>query len=337
LKEALHWEALSQGNVRCYLCPNTCVILPGKQGICRVRENREGRLYSVNYGQVASLGLDPVEKKPLFHFHPGGLVLSIGTYGCNFTCRFCQNWQISQMSPSCTMLTPGQIVKLCLSEQKRYPNTVGIAYTYNEPTVWYEFVSECAQEAKAEKLSNVLVTNGYISKEALRELLPSIDALNIDVKAWQDDFYRRIAGGKLKPVLETVEEAYAAGAWVEITYLVIPGENDKEEDMKKLTTWLGKINPAIPLHLSRFFPAYHFHNPPTPFSTLEKLRGIARERLQHVYIGNAWKKGYADTYCARCGRTLLERGALELEGVLLENGACPNCLETLEIVGKVWM
>lgn len=337
MKEALFWEALEQGRVKCNLCPNTCVILPGKQGVCRARENQGGRLYSVNYGQVASLGLDPVEKKPLFHFNPGSLVLSAGTYGCNLSCKFCQNWQISQMNPSYTMLTPGQIVEICLAHKKRYPNTVGIAYTYNEPTVWYEFVKECAQEAKLQGLSNVIVTNGYISKEALRGLMPLADALNIDVKAWQEDFYRRIAGGRLKPVKETVESACEAGAWVEITYLVVPGENDSDEDMKELTAWLGKISPGIPLHLSRYFPAYQLDFPPTPLSTLERLRQLARERLQHVYIGNAWKKGYADTYCPRCGETLLERGALELEGVLLENGACPNCLETLEIVGKIWM
>ncbi len=337
MKEALYWEALEQGKVKCNLCPNACVIPPGKQGICRVRENRGGRLYSVNYGRVTSLGLDPVEKKPLFHFNPGGLVLSAGTYGCNLSCKFCQNWQISQMNPSYTMLTPRQIVDICLYYKKRYPNTVGIAYTYNEPTVWYEFVKDCAQEAKLHGLSNVLITNGYISKEAFGSLLPLIDALNIDVKAWQEDFYQRLVGGRLKPVIETVESACEAGAWVEITYLVVPGENDSDKDMKELTAWLGRINPGIPLHLSRYFPAYQLDIPPTPLSTLERLRHLARERLQHVYIGNAWKKGYADTYCARCGEVLLERGALELERVSLENGACPNCLETLEIVGKIWM
>ncbi len=336
MKEALCWEPLTKAQVRCNLCPNMCVILPGKRGACKVRENRGGRLYSVNYGQVTSIGLDPVEKKPLFHFHPGSLVLSLGTYGCNFTCRFCQNWQISQMTPLCTMLSPKQAVDTCVSYKERYPNTVGMAYTYNEPTVWYEFVKECAEEAKTQGFANVLVTNGYIGKEALSELLPLIDAMNVDVKAWHGDFYRRIAGGRIEPVLDTVATAFDAGTWVEITYLVVPGENDKGEDIKGLAGWLSDIDPGIPLHLSRYFPAYRHYRPPTSLASLERLREIAREKLDYVYIGNAWKKGYADTLCPQCGELLLERGTLELEGAYLCEGTCPKCHRGLDIVGAVW-
>lgn len=336
MKEARFWEQLSDKKVRCNLCPNTCVILPGQQGVCRVRENRDGRLYTINYGQVTSLGLDPVEKKPLFHFEPGGLVLSLGTYGCNFSCVFCQNWQISQMRPRYTMMTPEEVVRAALSQRKRYKNTVGIAYTYNEPTVWFEFVYECARTAKNAGLKNVLVTNGYISQEALEEVLPFIDALNVDVKAWQESFYRRLVHGRLKPVLKTVERA-SKSAWVEVTYLVIPGENDQEEDMRTFSSWLKSVDPKIPLHLSRYFPAYQMDKPPTPIATLERLREVAMENLPYVYIGNVWKKGYADTFCPECKQVLLERGSLELEASHIKDGVCPNCHKPVDIVGDIWI
>lgn len=337
MKEALWWKPLEQGKVKCELCPNLCIIQPGKRGICQVRENRDGRLYALNYGQVASICLDPIEKKPLYHFHPGALVLSLGTYGCNFQCAFCQNWRISQARPACTQLTPKQVIDICSSQKKRYPATIGMAYTYNEPTVWYEFVKECAVLAKAQGLANVLVTNGYIEEQALDELIPLIDAMNIDVKAWNDDFYRRVVRGKSHPVRRTVEQAAAAGVWVEITYLVVPGENDTAQDIQGLATWLSHIHPGIPLHLSRYFPAYKYDKPPTPLKTLENLREVAREQLDYVYIGNAWKTGYAETLCPRCGQLLLERGALELERANLHQGACPGCLRPADIVGTVWL
>ncbi|HHW18342.1 MAG TPA: AmmeMemoRadiSam system radical SAM enzyme [Firmicutes bacterium] len=336
MKEARYWEVLSDGKVRCTLCPNTCVILPGGQGVCRVRENREGKLYSRAYGRVTSIGLDPVEKKPLYHFHPGGLVFSIGTYGCNFSCEFCQNWHISQMNPEYTMLSPDDVVKLALGHRKRYENTVGIAYTYNEPTVWWEFVYECARKAKEAGLSNVLVTNGYIAEGPLEELLPYIDALNIDVKAWKEDFYKRVVHGRLDPVLKTVEKSLES-SWVEVTYLVIPGENDSEEDVRAMSSWLKSLSPAIPLHLSRYFPAYRFSRPPTPVRTLERLREVAMENLYYVYVGNVWKKGYADTLCPKCGEVLLERGALQLEASHLKDGLCPACNRPLDVKGTVWM
>lgn len=337
MKEALHWESGKEGVVRCRLCPHGCSIEPGKTGICGVRQNHEGRLYSENYGKVTSIGLDPVEKKPLFHFHPGGLLLSIGTYGCNLKCKFCQNWQISQMKPPYYVYTSEEIVEIALLQQKTYPNCVGIAYTYNEPTVWYEFVLECAQLAKSKGLSNVLVSNGYISPEPLDDLLPFVDAMNIDVKAWDDEFYRRMVSGRIEPVLRTVEEALSSGTWVEVTYLVIPGENDSDEDVRGVARWLSGISKEIPLHLSRFFPAYQLDLPPTPLSTLERLRDVAREDLHYVYIGNAVKKGYADTCCPNCGQVLLARGGLELEHAFLKERACPTCGRELEFVGKIWI
>ncbi len=335
LTQARFWEKEDEDKARCRLCPHGCLILPGKSGICQVRENKKGVLYSKNYGLLSSLALDPAEKKPLFHVDPGGYLFSIGSFGCNFGCEFCQNWQISQQQPDLYEATPDKVVSLALEQKRKYPNVTGIAYTYNEPTVWMEFVVDCARKAKDSGLRNVLVTNGYISEEAMSEVLPFIDALNIDVKGWTEEFYRRIIHGRLAPVLRTVEAAHEK-AWVEVTYLVIPGENDKDDDLRSLAKWLAGLSPAIPLHLSRYFPNYRFERPATPVATLERLRDVALCELHYVYIGNAWKKGYADTSCPECHTVLLERGGLDLEASHLHDGACPKCGRPLEMVGKVW-
>ena len=333
--EARFYQKLDEGKVKCLLCPHGCVIAPGRSGICRVRENRDGILYASTYGLVSSVALDPIEKKPLFHVDPGSYLLSIGSYGCNFSCEFCQNWQISQERPELYEATPEKIVDMALDQKDRRPNVTGIAYTYNEPTIWMEFVLDCAKLAKRQGLRNVLVTNGFISRDALEEALLYVDALNIDVKAWTEGFYRDIVHGRLSPVMETVERAKEK-AWVEVTYLVVPGENDRDEDVRGLSQWLARLDPAIPLHLSRYFPAYRFRRPATPIETLERLRKVALERLHYVYIGNAWKKGYADTVCPECKTVLLERGGLELERSHLSDASCPTCGRRLEMVGRVW-
>ncbi len=335
MAEARFWQKEAEGKVKCRLCPHGCLILPGKTGVCQVRENREGTLYSRNYGLLSSVALDPAEKKPLFHVDPGSYLFSLGSYGCNFSCEFCQNWQISQERPELYEATPERVVSMAMDQKQRHPSVTGIAYTYNEPTVWMEFVVDCARRAKDVGLRNVLVTNGYVSGEALDEALKVVDALNIDVKGWTEQFYRTIVHGRLQPVIETVEKAREK-AWVEVTYLVIPGENDRDEDVRSLSRWLAGLSPAIPLHLSRYFPAYRFQRPATPIATLENLREVAMERLHYVYIGNAWKTGYADTFCPECKSVLLERGGLELEKSHLVGGACPDCGRPLEMVGKVW-
>ncbi|HHW26161.1 MAG TPA: AmmeMemoRadiSam system radical SAM enzyme [Firmicutes bacterium] len=334
--EARFYRSQEGGKVACELCPHGCVIPPGKYGICRVRQNLDGKLVSRNYGAVTSLALDPVEKKPLFHVHPGGMLLSVGSFGCNFRCEFCQNWQISQARPYCEVFEPEEIV-LCASQRRQADRrVVGIAYTYNEPTVGLEFVLDSARLANEQGLLNVMVTNGFISPKALEEVLPLVGAFNIDVKAWDEDFYRDLAGGRLEPVKKTVERAVRYGAWVEVTCLVIPGQNDRDEDMEGLSGWLGSLSPAIPLHLSRYFPAYKSREQVTPTETLERLREVALRNLHYVYIGNAWKTGYADTRCPKCGELLLERGGMELEASYLDGKACPKCRRPLEIVGEVW-
>ena len=329
--EARFYRKLDEGKVKCTLCPHGCVIAPGKSGICRVRENKDGTLYASTYGLVSSVALDPIEKKPLFHVDPGGYLLSIGSYGCNFSCEFCQNWQISQERPDLYEASPERIVGMAVDQRELHPNVTGIAYTYNEPAIWTEFVLDCAKLAKRRGLRNVLVTNGYISRDALDEALPYVDALNIDVKAWTEGFYRDIVHGRLGPVVEAIEKA-----WVEVTYLVIPEENDRDEDVRGLSEWISRVDPAIPLHLSRYFPAYRFRRAATPIETLERLRKVALERLYYVYIGHAWKRGYADTVCPECKTVLLERGGLELERSHLVDGSCPTCGRRLEMVGRVW-
>ena len=332
---ARYWESAGGGAVRCKLCPNECVIAPGKTGVCRARAVRNGKLVSLTYGKVTSLALDPVEKKPLYHFEPGSLLLSVGTFGCNFSCEFCQNYLISQGNPGWEEVSPEELVEVTLKQRKRYGKVTGIAYTYNEPTIWFEYVFETSRLAKQAGLRNVLVTNGYISPEPLEELLPLIDAMNIDVKAWKGEFYRKLVHGRLQPVLNTVERA-ARSCHVEVTHLVIPGENDSEDDMKELSSWIARINPAMPLHLSRYFPHHRMTTPPTPLSTLEKLFRVARERLHYVYVGNMWRSEFSRTLCPRCGRVLLERGPLELEtSYLTPDKRCPECGRPADVVGEV--
>lgn len=332
---ARYWENVEGGSVRCRLCPNECVIAPGKTGVCRTRVLRGGKLVSLTYGRVTSLALDPVEKKPLYHFEPGSLLLSVGTFGCNFSCDFCQNYAISQGNPEYEEISPEELVEIASREKERYDSVTGIAYTYNEPTVWFEYVMDASRRAKEANLRNVLVTNGYISAEPLEDLLPLVDAMNIDVKAWSGEFYRRLVHGRLEPVLATVEKA-ARVCHVELTHLVIPGENDDEDDMKALCEWIAGIDPAIPLHLSRYFPHNRMTAPPTPISTLEKLYRVAKQKLHYVYIGNAWRREFSRTTCPGCGSVLLERGPMELEvSHLTHDNKCPRCRRPADIAGQV--
>ncbi|MGI6643088.1 MAG: AmmeMemoRadiSam system radical SAM enzyme [Bacillota bacterium] len=336
-REARYWSAWQDDWVKCFLCPHNCLIPPGETGICRVRENVDGRLASKNYGCLTSIALDPVEKKPLYHVEPGSLLLSAGSFGCNFRCEFCQNWLISQEEPRCTELSPVDLVRIAKEQRNRSEKVIGIAYTYNEPTVWMEFVQDCATLIRDAGMRNVLITNGYMSQEAQREVLPLVDALNVDVKAWDEDFYRNLARGRLEPVLETIEAAVREGVWVEITYLVIPGKNDDKWQVESLAQWVRSLSPGIPLHLSRYFPAYRSREPATPLSTLETLKAVADQYLHFVYIGNAWKKGYADTVCPKCKEVLIERGGMEIEVSYLTDGQCPRCHRKLEMLGTVWV
>lgn len=322
MKEALFYTSLDKDDkVQCHLCPHNCIIAPNKTGICRQRKNQDGKLYSLIYGQVTSLNLDPIEKKPLYHFYPGTKVLSVGTNGCNFACPYCQNWTISQKNSATEEMTPAEVIKL--AHQYKSP---GISYTYNEPSIWYEFVLDCARLAHQEGLTNNLVTNGFINPEPLAELLPYIDAMNIDLKSIQPEFYRRLCKGRLEPVLETCKTAKPK-ALIEITNLIIPGENDRAEDIEDLSRWVAKtLGKATPIHFSAYYPTYQFSRSPTPIETLIKAYEMAKQHLAFVYLGNVPTKVGNDTFCQKCNTKLVERRGFNTRVLNLSaDGKCKSC------------
>jgi len=325
--EAMYYEKLEDGRVRCVLCPHACVIKPGGAGICRQRRNDSGTLVSRIYGRVTSVSMDPIEKKPLYHFHPGKEILSLGTNGCNFACLFCQNWTISQADGRASPMSPEQAVRTALDN-----DSFGIAYTYNEPLIWYEFVLDTSKLAREQGLKNVLVTNGFIQPEPFRELMPFIDALNIDVKSIRDEFYREICKGRLAPVLETAMTAKKA-THVEVTNLVIPTHNDSNEDLAALANWIrDHLGADTPTHLSAYFPRHRLNAPPTPLETLERAQDIFEERLDHVYLGNVATGRGADTACRNCGTAVIRRRGYSTQVVALDGNACARCGEKLNIV-----
>lgn len=324
--------AREDGRVRCLLCPRRCLIEEGGAGSCGVRRVEGGELYTANYGLCAALSWDPIEKKPLYHFYPGREILSLGTYGCNLHCTFCQNWSLARgrPGPQETRIEPGHLLGL-LQRAGGPQFALGAAYTYNEPTVWYEFVYDCARLLHEQGYRNVLVTNGYIGVEALEELLPYIDALNIDLKGFSERFYNRYCRGKRAPVLATVERA-ARSCHVEITCLLIPDANDDPEEIEALSSWLSGISPDLPLHFSRYFPSYRLALPPTPLETLEKAYKIASKRLRYVYLGNAQAAAGADTFCPYCRKLLIERRGYHARVTGISDGRCRFCREKVNIV-----
>jgi pyruvate formate lyase activating enzyme len=327
MKEAMHYIKKDDNTVNCNLCPHHCRISPGHTGICRVRENIDGKLYAVNYGRVSSWALDPIEKKPLYHFYPGSMIFSVGSLGCNFRCKFCQNWQIAQFTEVPTHeISAKELVDAAI----RQVNNIGIAYTYNEPTIWFEYIMECAKLARHEGLKNVLITNGFIEKEPLREILPYIDAMNIDIKAFREDFYKGLISGRLSPVKETVEEAQAK-CHVEITTLMIPGMNDGDEEIEALSKWLSSLRKDIPLHLTRYFPNYKLDIPPTSIEKIKKARDIAMRRLDYVYTGNVIDKTGNNTYCPKCGKLIVKRGGYRIQ-VEVKDKKCPDCEKAISLV-----
>ena len=330
LKEALFWEKREGGRVQCQLCPHQCQLHDGHRGLCRVRQNVDGVLRTLNYGRVSSVNFDPIEKKPLFHFHPGAIILSLGTVGCNLACAFCQNWEISQRDPGTRSMTPQQAAGLAESEA----DNLGISYTYNEPFIWYEFVLETAKLVRKAGLRNVLVTNGYINEAPLRQMLPYIDAMNVDIKSMRDEFYRDLCRGRAEPPRRTVEIAREMGCWVEVTNLVIPNWNDREDDLRSLVDWVASVDVDIPLHFSRYHPDHEMAEPPTPAETLVRAREIAQEKLRYVYLGNLWIREGADTVCPHCKKVVVERRGFSVLKARVQDGRCGYCGGTVAIVGS---
>ena len=327
MREALHYQPHERGVV-CRLCPKECVIGEGLTGFCRARRNIGGKLYAANYAACSSYALDPIEKKPLYHFYPGSYIFSIGTWGCNFACRFCQNWQIAQDEPETVEMTPAKAVAMAEAAGRR---NIGIAFTYSEPSVWYEYILDTSRLAHEHGLKNVLVTNGFINTEPLAELLPHVDALNIDVKAFNERFYNEVCAGRLAEVKRTVEMA-ATCAHVEITCLVVPGLNDDPGELEGLAAWLAGLNKDIPLHFSRYFPNYKLNTPPTPLATLERAYQAAKSHLNYVYVGNAGAEG-VNTHCPSCDQLVVDR--LERRSILTATKTCPRCGTGIAIVGDV--
>lgn len=280
MKTALYFEKAENNHVLCLLCPHSCRIPSGQTGRCGVRRNESGVLYAESYAQITSLSLDPIEKKPIYHLAPGSLILSAGSYGCNFRCSFCQNHSISMETPQTIIINPETLVQKaaeCLSQ-----DNIGIAYTYNEPFIAYEYVLDCARLCHERGMKNVVVTNGFINPEPLWAILPFLDALNIDLKGFHQSFYQKI-GGRLTPVQTAIETAERF-CLVEVTTLIIPGENDSPEEMDALSGWLASVNPEIPLHLTPFRPMYQMlDKPPTSADTLRRLRHVAGKHLKYVY------------------------------------------------------
>ena len=283
MKKAAFYKTLDDKSVACGLCPHCCKIPPDKRGLCGVRHNQNGMLIAESYGRITSMALDPIEKKPLYHFYPGAKILSLGSYGCNFRCGFCQNHEISMRQAAFRELSPEDVA--AASRDAAPKGNIGVAYTYNEPFISYEFVADCARLIVEQGQKNVLVTNGFICKEPLEQLLPFLHAMNIDLKSFRPEFYREI-GGHLEDVQHTIAFA-APRCHLEVTTLVIPGKNDCPEEMRALSQWLATINPDIPLHISRFFPAHKMRDiPATPVKTVLQLVEVARQNLRYVYPGN---------------------------------------------------
>ena len=315
-----------KAKAKCTICPKGCELAPGETGDCRVRENVAGTIRCTTYGQPCSLNVDPVEKKPLFHFLPGSPILSVATAGCNLHCKQCQNWQISQtgqMASRSSGTLPGELARM--ARERGCPS---IAYTYTEPLVSYEYTFDCCKAASKAGVRNVLVTAAYINPRPLRAICKYVDAANVDLKAFSDDFYRAVCGARLDPVLNALAIMKKSGVMLEVTNLLIPTLNDSEEETKRLCGWVAEnLGIETPLHFSRFFPQNQLqHLPPTPPETLLRAREIAREAgLQFVYVGNLHSAAGENTYCPACGHLLIERHGYSIRQNRLENGQCPDC------------
>lgn len=338
LKEALLYKKLSDNKVSCFLCSHRCLITDGHFGICQVRQNKGGRLDTLAYGELCAANIDPIEKKPIFHMLPGSKSYSFAALGCNFRCGFCQNWQISQKKEADKLginLEPKSPEKI-VSEALQY-KCQSISYTYSEPTIFFEYALETAKLAKEKGLYNIFVTNGYMTPEALEMIKPYLDAANVDLKYFNDENYRKVCGGRLQPVLDIISLMRQLNIWVEVTTLVVPGENDSTRELKNIAGFLSGVGSEIPWHISRFHPDYKMTDAQsTPLSKLKEAHTIGKDAgLRYVYIGNVLEE--EKTYCYNCGQDLISRSGFSVIKNILKDGKCPGCntaLDGIALQGK---
>ncbi len=323
MKEAMYYEK-KDDIIICNLCPHHCKVSEGQVGICDVRKNINGKLYSLNYSEVTGFGLDPIEKKPLFNFKPGEEILSLGTWGCNLKCPFCQNFEISQSDPiSKKILEPEEIPEL----MKKY-DVKGVAYTYSEPVVWFEYVLDTAKKVKNEcdEGYNVMVTNSFIEEAPLKELMKYIDAFNIDLKTFDDKIYRKELKGELENIKRNIELLFKNNKHIEITTLIVPGISNDLEKLEEEFKFLSSISSKIPIHLSRYYPRYKYDKMPTDIGVMKEVYHLAKKYLDYVYLGNTWNSNYESTFCSNCGEKLIERDGYNVKIKNLDKtGGCIKC------------
>lgn len=332
MQEASYYKQLEKQEVQCLLCPHRCIFEPGQYGKCMTRVNRGGKMFTESFGILSAISLDPVEKKPLYHFHPGRTILSIGSFGCNLTCDFCQNCEISQIDHKIFSHHPSRDPEDIVNKAHLHRNNIGLAYTYNEPTVYFEYMIRCAEMIKEHNLSNVMVTNGYINPSPLEDLFPYLDAFNVDLKSFRNLFYRKRSGASLHPVLETISTIAKSGRHLELTFLIIPDHNDDEKEWKEMIKWISdNCGRGTVLHVSRYYPNYKMYKPPTPLSTINRFLELARAQIDYVYPGNTSQLDN-HTYCPACGNLLIERFMYDasVKGIG-PGGNCTSCNN--EIVG----
>ncbi len=327
IKEAMLYEKLEGGQVRCNLCAHRCAIKPGRRGVCGVRENRDGVLYSLVYGTLIAENIDPIEKKPFFHVYPASKSYSIATVGCNFNCEFCQNHDISQMPRSTRMITGEDFLPAEIVARAKKSSAKTIAYTYTEPTIYFELAYDTAKIAVENGLKNVFVTNGFMTTETIETIAPYLTAANVDLKSFRDEFYKKRCGARLNPVLESLKKMKEMGIWVEITTLLIPTLNDSDEELKDIAQFIAGLGKETPWHISRFHPQFKMLNVPvTPVSSLHKAVEIGKQAgLKYVYSGNVPGDEGENTYCFHCGNLLIERYGFKVVKINLSGNKCSKC------------
>lgn len=326
MQEALFYKQLGNQRVQCLLCPHKCAPEPLKYGLCKTRINRGGKLYTESYGILSAISSDPIEKKPLYHFYPGHSILSLGSFGCNFSCDFCQNCEISQIDKRIHSRHSSRDPEDIVNKAVLHHNNIGLAYTYNEPTVYYEYMIECAALIKEQNLCNVMVTNGYINPAPLEGLFPYMDAFNVDLKSFRNEFYMKRSGATLTPVLDTIRRIANSGRHLELTFLIIPDHNDNEREWEQMLEWIvNHCSKETVLHVSRYFPYFKMDKPPTSLSTMKRFTAMARESINYVYPGNTPQLDM-HTYCPSCGSLLIERRLYNASlGGIEETGECSTC------------